>query len=164
MKATIQDYFASCTTYRQAKDHMGKPKEWLLPLATQERLRQTLSLDFIVELSPSKGFISILVVADTFTKMAHFASCHGAPTAQQTADLFLQHVFCYVGSLHISFPTGVHSLSLISGKPCAGDWVYRSIYPWPTEDGRTERINWTLEQYLQCFATYQQDNWSYYLP
>src|SRR6266704_4223020 len=31
-------------------------------------------------------------------------------------------------------------------------------------DGQTERMNQTLEQYLQIYCNYQQDNWSKLLP
>jgi hypothetical protein len=31
-------------------------------------------------------------------------------------------------------------------------------------DGQTERTNQTLEQYLQMYCNYQQDNWSDFLP
>lgn len=65
MKTTIWDYNASYTICRQAKEHMGKPEGLLLPLAAPEELWQTLSLDFVVELLPSQGFMSILVVVDT---------------------------------------------------------------------------------------------------
>ena len=34
----------------------------------------------------------------------------------------------------------------------------------PKGDGQTERANQTLEQYLQIYCNYQQDNWSELLP
>ena len=34
----------------------------------------------------------------------------------------------------------------------------------PEGDGQTEHLNQTLEQYLQIFCNYQQDNWSDLLP
>jgi hypothetical protein len=34
----------------------------------------------------------------------------------------------------------------------------------PEGDGQTERVNQTLEQYLQVYCNYQQDNWSDLLP
>jgi len=34
----------------------------------------------------------------------------------------------------------------------------------PCTNGQTERVNQTLEQYLQCYSSYQQDNWVDYLP
>src|SRR3981189_1062831 len=34
----------------------------------------------------------------------------------------------------------------------------------PEGDGQTEHVNQTLEQYLQVYCNYQQDNWSDLLP
>ena len=34
----------------------------------------------------------------------------------------------------------------------------------PEGDGQTERTNQTLEQYIQVFCNYQQDNWDELLP
>ena len=34
----------------------------------------------------------------------------------------------------------------------------------PETDGQTKRVNQILEQYLQMFVNYQQDNWSEWLP
>ena len=34
----------------------------------------------------------------------------------------------------------------------------------PQTDGKTERLNQTLEQYLRCFLNYKQDNWVEWLP
>jgi hypothetical protein len=34
----------------------------------------------------------------------------------------------------------------------------------PKTDGQTERVNQILEQYLQCYVAYLQDNWSELLP
>jgi len=34
----------------------------------------------------------------------------------------------------------------------------------PEGDGQTECLNQTLEQFLQVFCNYQQDNWSELLP
>lgn len=34
----------------------------------------------------------------------------------------------------------------------------------PQSDGQTERVNQIMEQYLRCFVSYKQDNWSSLLP
>jgi len=31
-------------------------------------------------------------------------------------------------------------------------------------DGQTERVNQTLEQYLRCYCSYQEDDWVSLLP
>ena len=34
----------------------------------------------------------------------------------------------------------------------------------PQTNGQTERVNQTLEQYLRCYCSYQQDDWVNLLP
>lgn len=34
----------------------------------------------------------------------------------------------------------------------------------PETDGRKEQVNAVMEQYLQCYMSYQQDDWSTWLP
>lgn len=34
----------------------------------------------------------------------------------------------------------------------------------PETDGPTEPLNAVMEQYLQCYVFYQQDNWADWLP
>lgn len=49
-------------------------------------------MDFIVELPPSEGFSSIFVVVDRFSKMAHFIPMKGAPSATETAKVFIKEI------------------------------------------------------------------------
>ena len=44
---------------------------------------KSISLDFIMDLPPSKGFDSILTVVDRFTEMAHFIPCMKVITIQE---------------------------------------------------------------------------------
>src|SRR5258705_5938089 len=57
----------------------------------------------------------------------------------------MSHFFCSLGSLlsiKLHFMSGYH----------------------PEGDGQTEWINQVLEQYLQAYMNYQQDNWAPLLP
>jgi hypothetical protein len=49
-------------------------------------------MDFMVSLSPSKGFDAIMVVVDQFSKMAHFIPTKDSATAQETCR-FSSHTF-----------------------------------------------------------------------
>jgi hypothetical protein len=51
------------------------------------------SMGFIVQLPPSQFFNAIYVFVDRLTKMAHFAPTSSNVTVEQTADLYLRHVF-----------------------------------------------------------------------
>jgi len=113
-------------------------------------------MDYIVKLPPSQGFDTIYVTVDHFTKMAHFCPTTTHVTAEDTADLYLCHVF-----KHHSLPQDImsdcgpqfvskftkHLLELCDVK---GN---RSMAYHPQSDGQTERVNQVLEQYLRIFVT-----------
>lgn len=50
-------------------------------------------MDFITDLPESQKQTVIWVVVDLFSKMAHFVPCKKLPSAQETAQLFVEHVF-----------------------------------------------------------------------
>jgi hypothetical protein len=54
-------------------------------------------MDFMVSLPSSRGFDTIMVVVDRFSKMAHFILTKENATAQETGRLFFTHVFKHHG-------------------------------------------------------------------
>jgi hypothetical protein len=54
-------------------------------------------MDFMVNLSPSKGFDAIMVLVDRFSKITHFISTKETVTAQETKRLFFTHMFKHHG-------------------------------------------------------------------
>ncbi|KAI3353833.1 hypothetical protein L3Q82_005048 [Scortum barcoo] len=52
-----------------------------------------ISLDFITGLPPSHGHTVILTVVDWFSKMVHFVPLPKLPSAKETTELMLTHVF-----------------------------------------------------------------------
>jgi len=69
----------------------------LQPLPIPEGPWESLSMDFMVGLPPSKCFDAIMVVVDRFNKMAHFIPTKDSATVQETGRLFLTHVFKHHG-------------------------------------------------------------------
>ena len=124
-------------------------------------------MDFIVELPPSQGFNAILVCVDRLTKMAHFCPTTTNVTAEDTAHLYLRHVF-----KHHGLPADIVS---DRGSQFTAKFFTRlldlcktrsnkSTAFHPQSDGQTERVNQVLEQYLRIFCDYQQDDWYDLLP
>ena len=124
-------------------------------------------MDFIEHLPTSKGFTSILVVVDCFTKQSIFIPTYDTITSAQLAKLFVVHVFSKHGVP--SHVTSDHGSEFVShffrslGKALDMKLHFTSRYH-PKGDSQTECVNQTLEQYLQIFTNYQQDNWSSLLP
>lgn len=50
-------------------------------------------MDFVTGLPPSEGKTVILTVVDRFSKMAHFIALPRLPSAKETAEAVLFHVF-----------------------------------------------------------------------
>jgi len=88
-------------------------------------------------------------------------------TSLELAKLFLLHVFSKHGvPSHITSDQGlefVFHLFCSLGKTIDIQLHFTSSYH-PEEDGQTEWMNQTLEQYLRIYCNYQQDNWSELLP
>jgi len=124
-------------------------------------------MDFIKQLSASTGFTAILVVVDRLSKQAIFIPTHDTITSPELAKLFLLHVFSKHGvPAHVTSDRGTEFVSHFFrslGKALNMHLHFTSGYH-PEGDGQTERSNQTLEQYLQIYCNYQQDNWVDLLP
>src|SRR6202030_4406462 len=100
-------------------------------------------------------------------KQAIFIATHDTITSTQLAELFVMHVFSKHGVLsHVTSDRGPEFVSHFFrslGKALDMKLHFSSRYH-PEADGQTERTNQTLEQYLQAYCNYQQDNWSDLLP
>src|SRR6266581_5656560 len=124
-------------------------------------------MDFIEQLPESASSMAILVVIDWLLKQCIFVPTTDTITAPELAQLFLLHIFSKHGiPSHITSDRGskfvshfFHSL----GKALDIHLHFTSGYH-PKGDRQTEQMNQTLEQYLQIYCNYQQDNWSKLLP
>src|SRR5258707_7651816 len=163
----VKDYMASCTMCACTKSARHKPYGKLKQLLIPSRPWLSISMDFIEQLPASKDFSTILVVINHLTKQAIFIPSHNTMNALQVAQLFLTHVFSKHGvPLHVTSDRGsefvshfFHSL----GKLLQMRLHFTSGYH-PEGDGQTEHANQVLEQYLQVYTNYQQDDWATLLP
>ena len=139
----------------------------LQQLPIPEHPWNSISMDFIEHLPKSDGFTAILVVVDRLTKQSIFIPTYNTVTSADLALLFVQHVFLKHGiPLHV---TSDHSSEFVLCFFCSlGQALdmrlhFTSGYH-PEVDGQTEHVNQMLEQYLQHYCCYQQDNWAQLLP
>src|SRR5258707_13169719 len=120
-------------------------------------------MDFIEQLPASEGHTAILVIVDHLTKQSLFIPTHDSIDSLELAQLFLTHVFSKHGTpSHITTNQGSEFISHFFqslGKLLQMELHFMSGYH-PEGDGQTERLNQVLEQYLQVYTNYQQDNWS----
>ncbi|XP_026459515.1 uncharacterized protein LOC113360194 [Papaver somniferum] len=124
-------------------------------------------MDFIEGIPISERKFVILVVLDRLTKYNHIVSLHHPYTASSVTREFISNVF----KLH-GLPA-----SITSNR----DKIFTSHF-WkdlfkalrtqlnlstayhPQTDGKTERVNSYLENYLRCMCSHQPKKWHQWLP
>ena len=99
MSQDVTEYVKGCAECQQNKINTCPIRTPLQPIyAKPEALPfETIALNFITKLPESEGSDSILTVVNhDCTKAAVFIPCHDEITAEETAGLYLKHVFmCY---------------------------------------------------------------------
>src|SRR5258705_4835767 len=124
-------------------------------------------MDFIEQLPASEGHMVILVIVDHLTKQSLFIPTHDSINSPELAQLFLTHVFLKHGMpSHVTSDQGSKFVSHFFRSLSKLLWMelhFMSGYH-PEGDGQTEHLNQVLEQYLQAYMNYQQDDWSSLLP
>ena len=144
-----------------------KPYGLLKQLPIPERPWNSISMDFIEKLPPSSGYTSILVIVDRLSKQSLFIPTHDTITSPQLAQLFVLHVFSKHGvPSHVTLDRSTEFVShFFRSLGMALDMkLHFTLGYHPEGDRQTERMNQTLDQYLQVYCNYQQDNWSELLP
>src|SRR5258708_3849624 len=167
LRRMVKDYVASCATCACTKSPRHKPYRKLkqLPIPSQPWL--SISMDFIEQLPASESFSTILVVVNHLMKQAIFIPSHDTMNALQVARLFLTHVFSkHRVLLHITLDCGSEFVSHFFcslGKLLQMRLTFTLGYHLEG-DGQMEHTNQVLEQYLQVYTNYQQDDWVMLLP
>ena len=167
MKKFVQEYCSTCMDCPRAKTSRHKPYGLLKQLPIPERPWSSISMDFIEQLPSSDGYTAILVVVDRLSKMALFIPTTDDIDAPGLAKLFLLHVFSKHGvPLDIVSDRGSEFTSRFwraLSKLLQFKLNFSTAYH-PQTDGQTERTNQIVEQYLRIYCSYQQDDWSSFLP
>ncbi|MBW0559985.1 hypothetical protein O181_099700 [Austropuccinia psidii MF-1] len=167
MNQFIKDYVSSCQQCSRNKNTHHKMFGLLKPLQIPSGPLNYLSMDFITQLPLSNNFVSVLVVVDTFSKMAIFIPAYGTITALELAQIFIRNVFSKHG-LPVSIFSGRGSLFLSSfwTNLCQKLKISRDLSTafHPKTDGQTERVNHIIEQYIWMNVSYHQNDWHTWLP
>jgi hypothetical protein len=100
MRLDIMEYVKGCADCQCHKVNTQPTKVPLQPIYPKPEAMpfETVALDFIVKLPVSQGFDSILTITDQgCTKAAIFILCNEDITAEETASLYIKHVFTHFG-------------------------------------------------------------------
>jgi hypothetical protein len=93
LKDDVKEYVKICLTYYQNRTFNKKQVGLLRPLPIPKGPWESVSMDFMVNLPPSRGFDAIMVVVNRFCEMAHFIPTKETAIAQKTGRLFFTHMF-----------------------------------------------------------------------
>jgi hypothetical protein len=170
MQVDITEYVKGCADCQRHKVNTRPTKAPLQPIYPKAETTpfETVALDFIVKLPISQGFDSILTVTDQgCTKAAIFIPCNEDITAEETAALYIKHVFA-----HFGLPTKIISdrdprfMSKFIQAACKVTGVKHapSTAYHPRTDGQSERSNQWLETAIRFITDQKQKNWAPYLP
>lgn len=163
----VKNYVASCQTCLRSKPSRQKKFGPLRPLEAPELPWESVTVDRIVALPPSKGFTSIIVFVDRFSKMAKFFPVMESFNAKDLAELFVKEIVYEYGTpLEIISDRGPEFASILWGNVCSLLKMNRKLSTayHPETDGQTERVNQTLEIYLRQNCNYHQSDWADLLP
>ena len=92
MRKDIDEFVDSCIICQKAKTSRKRIFGKLMPLPVASGPWKSISMDFIVKLPLSKGFDSIMVIVDRFSKMCILVPCRETIDAVQMAELLLKNV------------------------------------------------------------------------
>ena len=81
----------------QSTKNLPKTIVPLQPNQTPSGVWTNITMDFITDLPISKGFDSLFVTVDRFSKATIITPCNKTITAEQTADIFLDNVWKHTG-------------------------------------------------------------------
>ncbi|KAF1327941.1 Pol protein, partial [Globisporangium splendens] len=163
----VANYVRSCEQCQRVKP-AGKNKAPLHPLPIPQDCWKSVSMDFVFGFPEDKTRnTGVVVFVDRLSKMVHVAPVRKHVTAQETACLFLEHVFRYHG-----LPESI--VSDRDPRFTAAFWreLFRllgtdlalSSADHPETDGQTERVNRVVEDILRSIAVDHPRDWSRWLP
>ncbi|QRW23266.1 Retrotransposable element Tf2 protein [Rhizoctonia solani] len=137
------------------------------PLELPSRPWQHVSYNMIVDLPKDGNCDSILVIVDSFTKYVILVECSKKLKAPELADLFLRHVWKRYGMPEktISDCGRVFNNKFLKALyQRLGIDPHFSLAYHPQSDRQIERVNPTVEHFLQAYSGVNQKDWVKWLP
>ncbi len=162
LKDDAKEYVKTCLTCQQNRTLNKKQARLLRLLSILEGPWESVLMDFMVSLPPSRGFDVIMVVVDQFSKMAHFIPTKDSAMAQETGRLFFTHVFKHHG-LHKDIvsdrdPKFTSKFWRALWKRMGSELKMSTAFR-PQMDGQTKRVNLVIQQFQRNYVAVDQHDW-----
>jgi hypothetical protein len=136
-----------CSSCQLSKLSRERAMGQLHPIRTPSP-HHSLSLDFVTGLLKSHGFDALLTVTDMFTKAVKLIPCKKTTTAEETANLYLNHCYTTFGlptKLVSDRDTRFTSKFWGTLMKLLGVQMGMTTAFHPAADGQSERTNQTVE-------------------
>ncbi len=159
----VRQFVLACSVCAQNKISNRPSVGLLQPLPIPSRPWSHIALDFVSGLPPSRGYTVILTVVDRFSKAVHFVPLPKLPSAQETAQLVIDHVFRIHGlPVDVVSDRGPQFVSRFWQEFCRQIGASTSLSSGfhPQTNGQCERANQDLERALRCLAFRNPVSWS----
>ena len=159
----VKKYMLGCTICTRAKKRNTRKHGQLKSLPVPDGPWQWTQSDHIVKLLRSRGFNSIYVVVDQFTKMAHFIPTTEKASEEDLIDLHLRHMWKLHGTplIHSTDHHGNFTSKYVQKMFAALGIKQRfSTAYHPQTQGQVENLNGWLETFLWMHCIFQKDNWA----
>uniref|UniRef100_A0A8C6M3X1 Integrase catalytic domain-containing protein n=1 Tax=Nothobranchius furzeri TaxID=105023 RepID=A0A8C6M3X1_NOTFU len=166
MARDVKEYTSACDVCARSKNPNQASAGALRPLPVPSRPWSHVGLDFVTGLPPVNNLNTVMTVTDRFSKSVHFIALPGLPSAQRTAELFLENVVRLHGfPVDVVSDRGPQFTARFWKAFCRlmGASVSLSSGYHPQTNGQTERANQQLGRYLRCFVSAQPSQWPKYL-
>ena len=166
MASWVEKYVLKCDKCQRYKP-VRHPRAILQPQETPEAPWTHIGVDLITQLPSFRGYDAIAVYVNHYSDQAHLIPCKSSITAEGQADLHYKEVF----RLH-GIPWKVYS----NRGPQFAARFMKALYKQlgiqtglttafhPQGNGKVERKNQEVEQYLRLFCNKRQDDWVDHLP
>ncbi|KAI0997797.1 hypothetical protein K3495_g10390, partial [Podosphaera aphanis] len=158
-------YARGCHSCQKNNPATQKPYGFLQPLPAPNSAFRHLTLDFVGPLPTCQirgfNYRFILQIVDRLTKRVWIIPLE-RPTAQETADAFLNHVIRFAGLPDsLVSDQGRAFIDRTWKEICSSLGITHKLSTsyHPQTDGQTERANKSLEIYLRHYVNHHQDDW-----
>ena len=163
MLADVTKFVGSCRVCQRTKPDLQPARTPLQPLPTPDQRWHTVGMDWITGLPKTvRGYDAILAVTDLTTDRVRVLKAHSSDTAMDTAQIFLEHIYCQHG-----LPVAIVSdrdpkivsefWGVLMGR--LGTKLQLTTANHPQADGRSERSNQSVINHLKAFVAYDQSDW-----
>ncbi|XP_077429679.1 uncharacterized protein LOC144056607 [Vanacampus margaritifer] len=166
MEPEVREYIEACSVCARNKTSTRSRMGLLQPLPIPSRPWAEISLDFVTGLPLSKGKTTVLTVVDRFSKMVRFLALSKLPSAKETAEVMIKHVFRVYGfPRDIVSDRGPQFVSRFWKEFCRLIGAKASLTSGyhPEANGQSERLNQQLETGLRCLVSQNPASWSKHL-